>query len=249
MGQIPLTKPHLTAHDEKEILSCLRSTWISSKSPYVKQFEEQFAKNVSKTTYAVALNSGTSALFIALKSLGIGPGDEVILPSFTMIATINAVVWTGAKPVLATCTSKQDWSINPDDIEQKITKKTKAIIPVHIYGFTCDMQAICDLARKNGIFVVEDAAEAVGSLYQNKPVGSLGDIGCFSLFSNKIITTGNGGVLTTNNKKVYDMATRLSFFDFNPKDHYLHRLIAFNLVMTGLQALTWGSTLTLRGNQ
>ncbi|MGB9883253.1 MAG: DegT/DnrJ/EryC1/StrS family aminotransferase [Microgenomates group bacterium] len=234
--KIPLSKPYITKTDLRQIKKCFDTTWISSKSPYVNKFEQKFAKIISKTKYSVAVNSGTSALFLALKTLNIGQQDEVIIPSFTMIATINAVVWAGAKPILVDSQSKSDWNINIDQIEKKITKKTKAIIPVHVYGYVCQMNKILRIARKYGLYVIEDAAEAMGSTYKDKFAGSFGDISCFSLYSNKIITTGNGGILATNSKKIYEKAKKLSFFDFNPKRHFLHYNIGYNLVITGLQA-------------
>jgi len=233
---IPLSQPNLTKADFKEIKKCFDSSWISSKSPWVEKFENLFAKKVSQTKYAVAVNSGTSALFLALKALGIGHGDEVIVPSFTMIATINAVTWVGATPVLIDCQSKQDWNISYVEIEKKITKKTKVIIPVHIYGYPCQMDKIIQIAQKYRLSVIEDAAEAMGTIFQEKNIGSFGDISCFSLYSNKIITTGNGGVVATNSSKLYHLIKQLSFFDFNPQFHFLHHKIGYNLVLSGLQA-------------
>ncbi len=233
---IPLSKPYLTKNDLNEIKKCFNSSWISSKSPKVEEFEKLFAEKVSQTKYAVAVNSGTSALFLALKVLGIGPGDEVIIPTFTMIATVNAVDWVGAKPVLVDCRSIDDFNIDTSFLEKKITKKTKAIIPVHIYGYPCDMEAINRLAKKYHLYVIEDAAEAMGTKYKGKNIGGLGDISCFSLYSNKIITTGNGGMVATNNKTWYLTLKQLCFFDRNEKDHFTHRIIGYNLVMSGLQA-------------
>ncbi|GAB4219550.1 MAG: GDP-perosamine synthase RfbE/PerA [Candidatus Microgenomates bacterium] len=234
--KIPLSKPYLDKKDFLMLKKCFDSSWISSKSYFIEEFEKKFAQKISQTKYAVALNSGTSALFLALKVLEIGPGDEVILPSFTMVATINAILWVGAKPVLIDSQSKKNWNINIFKIEEQITKNTKAIIPVHIYGYVCEMDKILSIAKKYKLFVIEDAAEAIGSTYNNKIAGSFGDISCFSLYSNKIITTGNGGILATNSKKIYQKVKRLSFFDFNPKKHFYHHQIGYNLVMTGLQA-------------
>jgi perosamine synthetase len=234
--KIPLSKPYLDQIDFNEIKRCFDSTWISSKSPWVEKFEHLFAKKISQTKFAVAVNSGTSALFLALKALGIGPGDEVILPTLTMVATINAVVWTGATPVLVDSQSKQDWNISTNEIEKKITKKTKAIIPVHLYGYLADMKKILSIAKKYRLFVIEDAAEAMGSCINGKNAGSFGDISCFSLYSNKIITTGNGGIVATNNKTVYQLIKQLEFFDFNKKKHFYHYQIGYNLVLSGLQA-------------
>jgi perosamine synthetase len=235
-NKIPISKPNLTQDDLTEIKKCFDSSWISSKSPWVEKFEKAFAKKISGTKYAVAVNSGTSALFLALKALGIGPGDEVILPAFTMIATVNAITWVGAKPILVDSTSKDDWNMDPEQIEKKINKKTKAILPVHIYGYPCDMKAINNIAKKYKLFVIEDAAEAMGTLYKGKTTGNYSDISCFSLYANKIITTGNGGMACTNDKNIYKLIKKLSFFDFNEKTHFKHNLIGYNLVLSGLQA-------------
>lgn len=219
-----------------EIKKSFDQGWISSKSPWVEKFESLFARKISGTKYAVSVNSGTSALFLALKGLGIGPGDEVILPSLTMIATVNAVSWTGATPVLVDSVSHDDWNMDPDAIEGKITKKTKAILPVHLYGYPCDMDKIAAVARKHKIFVVEDAAEAMGTMYKKRLIGSYGDISCFSLYANKIVTTGNGGMVCMNDKKTYQLIKKLEFFDFNETTHFKHNLIGYNLVLSGLQA-------------
>jgi len=234
--KIPISKPNLTKNDFLELKKCFDSSWISSKSPWVEKFEREFAKKVSKTKYAVAVNSGTSALFLAIKALSIGPGDEVILPALTMIATVNAITWVGAIPVLVDSASREDWNINSDKIEEKITKKTKVIIPVHIYGYPCDMKKIISIAKKHRLFIIEDAAEAMGSIYRGKVAGSWGDISCFSLYANKIITTGNGGMVCTNNKKIYRLIKKLEFFDFDEKTHFEHNIIGYNLVLSGLQA-------------
>lgn len=233
--KIPLSKPHLSRDEARMVQSCITSTWISSKSPWVDKFEKLYAKHVSKTRYAASVNSGTSALFLALKALNIGPGDEVILPTFTMIATVNAIVWTGATPVLVDCTSQEDWNMNVQEVERKITSKTKAIMPVHIYGYMCDMEPLEALAKKHNLYIVEDAAEAMGSEYHGKRAGSFGTLSCFSLYANKIITTGNGGMVCTNNKELYSLIKKLAFFDFNEKTHFKHLLFGYNLVLSGIQ--------------
>lgn len=235
-NKIPISKPNLTREDFLELKKCFDSSWISSKSPWVEKFEKAFAKKISGTKYAVAVNSGTSALFLALKALGIGSGDEVIIPTLTMIATVNAITWVGATPVLVDSTSTEDWNMNPDKIKEKITKKTKAIIPVHIYGYPCNMKTIIIVAKKHQLFVIEDAAEAMGATYKGRITGSWGDISCFSLYANKIITTGNGGMVCTNNEKIYRLIKKLEFFDFDEKTHFEHNIIGYNLVLSGLQA-------------
>jgi len=236
MYKIPFSKPHITPGDIKMVSDCLKSTWISSKSPQVERFERMFAEKVSQTRYAVAVNSATSGLFLALKALEIGRGDEVILPTFTMIATINSVLLAGAKPVLVDCKDSSDWNISPDGVLKKISQKTKAIIPVHIYGFVCEMDKIGEIAKRRKIFVLEDAAEAMGSEYKGRRAGSFGDLACFSLYANKIITTGNGGVVTTNDRKLYEILTKIRFFDFGEKWHFEHKIVGYNMTLSGLQA-------------
>lgn len=233
--KIVLTKPYITDEERKEADKCIQSSWISSQSPWVGRFEALYAKKVSHTKYAAAVNSGTSALFLSLKALGIGPGDEVILPTFTMIATINAVVWAGATPVLVDSKSKDDWNMSILELEKSITPRTKAIMPVHIYGYVCDMDLINAIARKHKLHVIEDAAEAMGSEYLGKRAGSLSTISCFSLYANKIITTGNGGMVCTDSKRLYKIVKKLAFFDFNEDTHFKHLLFGYNLVLSGIQ--------------
>jgi len=233
---IPLSIPNLDQKDFEEVKKCFDSSWISSKSPWVTQFEKLFAKKISQTRYAVAVNSGTSALFLTLKAFNIKEGDEVIIPSFTMIATVNAITWVGAKPVLVDCQSKNDWNMDIDQIEKKITSKTKAIIPVHIYGYVSNIDSLVKIAKKHRLAVIEDAAEAMGATYNKKNAGSFGDASCFSLYTNKIITTGNGGIVATNSKHTYELIKKLAFFDFNNKVHFKHNLVGYNMVLSGLQA-------------
>ena len=234
--RIPVSKPNLVNEDFNEIKKAFDSSWISSKSPWVEKFEEIFARKISKTKYAASVNSGTSALFLALKSLGIGEGDEVILPSLTMIATINAVTLTGAKSVLVDCKSFEDFNWDIEEVSKKITKKTKVLMPVHLYGYSADMEKLLKLAKEKKIYVVEDAAESMGATYKRKALGSFGDISCYSLYSNKIITTANGGMVATNNKKLYELVKKISFFDFNEDSHFTHSIIGYNMVLSGLQA-------------
>lgn len=234
--RIQLTKPSITQKEQDEMARAVSSTWVSSQSPWVTKFETLFAKKIAHTKYAVSLNSGTSALFLALKALGIGPGHEVITPTFTMIATINAIVWTGAKPVLVDCASKEDWNMDVSNLEKLITPKTKAIMPVHIYGHMSNMKEINRVAKKYSLAVIEDAAEAMGSEYYGKRAGALSTISCFSLYANKIITAGNGGMLCTNDKRIYNLVKKLAFFDFNEKTHFKHLLFGYNLVLSGVQS-------------
>lgn len=233
---IPLSKPSLTDADWKEVKKCFDSTWISSKSPWVEDFEEAFAAKVSHTKYAISVNSGTSALIASLIALGVGRGDEVILPTFTMVATLSAVIMVGATPVLVDCISSNDWNMDAEKIEAVITKKTKAIIVVHIYGYCSDMRRLIDIASKHKIHLIEDAAEAMGSEYMNKQLGSFGITGCYSLYSNKIITTGNGGMVVTNNQTIANLIKKVRFFDFGEFEHFVHKRIGYNFALSGIQA-------------
>ena len=197
----PVSKPCLEGNELAYVTEAITSGWISSKGKYVEKFEEKWAKCIG-VKYAVTCNSGTSALMLALKAIEVGSGDEVIVPEFTMVACADAVAWLGAKPVFVDCGN--DLNIDSKLIEAKITSKTKAIMPVHIYGRPCNMRAINEIAKKHNLFVVEDACEAHGAKYFNQRVGGIGNIGCFSLFANKIINSGEGGICTTNDSALYD---------------------------------------------
>jgi perosamine synthetase len=233
---IPLSKPFLRRSDWKEIKACFDSTWISSKSPWVEHFEDAFASTVSHTKYAVSVNSGTSALIASLLALGIGRGDEVILPTFTMVATLSAVIMVGATPVLVDSVASDDWNMDIDKVEELITHKTKAIIAVHIYGYSCDMQRLMEIGQRNKLHIIEDAAEAMGSEYNNRRLGSYGVVGCFSLYSNKIITTGNGGMIVTNDQSIANLLKKVRFFDFGEFEHFVHNRVGYNFALSGIQA-------------
>lgn len=232
---IPVCSPDIGARERRYLLQAFDSSWISSSGDFVKRFEDAFAREISHTRYAVAVNSGTSALHVALAVLGIGPGDEVILPTFTMIATVNAVTYCGATPTLVD-SDPEDWNIDVSKIEEKITRKTKAIIAVHTYGMPADMDKIITIARKRKLFVVEDASEAHGGEYKGKRVGGIGDVGAFSLYANKLVTTGEGGIVTTNDPGVAKMARLLRNHAFSPDRHFWHKEIGFGYKMTNLQA-------------
>ncbi|MCM8765847.1 MAG: DegT/DnrJ/EryC1/StrS family aminotransferase [Candidatus Omnitrophica bacterium] len=231
---IPVCEPVIGKKELEYVSSCLKTNWISSQGKYIKEFEEKFAKYCG-CRYGISTTSGTTALHLALASLGIEKGDEVILPAFTMIATAFAVIYTGATPVLVDA-DKETWCMDISQIEKKITKRTKAVLPVHIYGHPCNMEPILKLARKYKLLVIEDSAEAHGAEYKGKKVGGLGDIGCFSFYANKIITTGEGGMVVTNNKKIAEKARLLKDLAFSPKKRFLHLDIGFNYRMTNIQA-------------
>ena len=231
---IPVCEPDISGNEEKYLVKAIKSSWISSAGEYVKLFEQRFARKISDTKYAVAVNSGTSALHTILSACGIGPQDEIIVPAFTMIATVNAVTYCGANAVLVDA-DPETWNIDSRIIENKITEKTKAIIAVHIYGLPADMTPILAIAKKYNLWVIEDAAEAHGAEYQGKKAGSIGDIGGFSLYANKIITTGEGGMITTDNARLADRVRTLINISFSPERHFWHKTIGFGYRMTNLQ--------------
>ena len=231
---IPVCEPFIADEELKYVTDCLKTNWISSKGKYIGEFEQRFA-DYCGCKHGICTTSGTTALHLAIASLGIGPGDEVIVPTFTMAATVFAIVYTGAKPVLVD-SEIETWNIDTDKIEARITKNTKAILPVHIYGHPCDMDPILDVARRYGLYVIEDAAEAHGAEYKGTIVGKLGDIGCFSFYANKIITTGEGGMLVTNNDEIAERARLLKDLAFSKEKRFLHTEIGFNYRMTNIQA-------------
>lgn len=232
--KIPVCEPKLDGNELKYVTKCFETSWISSAGENIQKFEQEFAQACG-AKYGVSCTSGTAALHLALATLGVGRGDEVIIPTFTMIATVNAVTYTGAKPVLVD-SEPNTWNINVKKIEEKITHRTKVIMPVHTYGHPADMDKILDIAKKYNLYVVEDAAEAHGSEYQGRKIGSIGDIACFSFYANKIITTGEGGMLTTDNEEMAKIARGLRGHAFSEERHFWHNYIGFNYRMTNLQA-------------
>lgn len=231
---ISVCEPKLDGNELKYISECIKSNWVSSAGTFVERFENAF-KRYCDAKYAIACSSGTAALHLALAALGIKNGDEVIIPTFTMIATANAVTYLGAKPILVDA-CPITWNIDTSKIETKITRRTKAIIPVHTYGLPADMDKILSIAKKHGLFVVEDAAEAHGAEYKGRRVGSIGDIACFSFYANKIITTGEGGMVTTNNKVLAEKIRILRDHAFSKERHFWHKYLGYNYRMTNLQA-------------
>lgn len=229
-----LAQPQLNGNEYKYLMDAFLSTWISSAGKYVTKFEESFA-NYCGVQYGVATSNGTTALHLALTALGIGEGDEVIVPNITFAATINSVIYTGATPVIVDI-EEDSWCINPDEIEKAITPKTKAIIPVHVYGQPCDMGRICEIAKKNNLYIVEDCAEAHGAEWGGKRVGSFGVISCFSFYGNKVVTTGEGGMCITDSKELNDKMRILRDHGMSKERRYYHEVIGFNYRMTNLQA-------------
>lgn len=231
---IPVYKPSLNGNEKKYVNDCIDSSWISSKGKYNEIFSKEFADYIG-VKYGTTVCNGTLALHLALLALGIGEGDEVIVPSFTYIASANAVKYTGADVVFAD--SKEDsWQLDPNDIEHRITNRTKAIMPVHLYGHPCDMDEIMRIANKHRLFVIEDCAEAIGSEYKGKKVGSFGDIAAYSFFGNKTITCGEGGMVVTNDKTLYERAFHLRGQGLAEHREYWHDIIGYNYRMTNVAA-------------
>jgi perosamine synthetase len=231
---IPVFAPWLPESSRRYVLDCVDTGWISSLGEYVPRFEQEFAR-FCEAGHAVATSNGTVALHLALVVLGIGPGDEVLVPDLTFIATANAVRYTGATAVLVDV-DRRTWGLDAADARRKITSRTRAIIPVHVYGQPVDLDPLLDLAREHGIDVVEDAAEAHGARYGGRRVGALGRIGAFSFYGNKIFTTGEGGALVTDDA---DLAVRAAFLRdhaMDPHRRYFHTEVGFNYRMTNIQA-------------
>nr|WP_049755917.1 DegT/DnrJ/EryC1/StrS family aminotransferase [Desulforamulus reducens] len=218
----------------KYVQDCLETSWISSKGRYVAEFENNFSFYIN-SKYATTVSNGTVALHLALVALGIGPGDEVIVPTFTYIASVNAIAYTGATPVFVD-SLKTTWQMDPDDVKRKITPKTKAIMVVHLYGHPCDMDRLTSIAKDYNLFIVEDCAEAFGSLYKGQHVGTFGDIGTFSFFGNKTITTGEGGMVVTKHKSLHNKLVHLKGQGVAEYRQYWHDVIGFNYRMTNICA-------------
>ena len=231
---IPVNKPLITREDLKYLNKSISKGWISSEGPEVKRFENNFS-NFIGNKYSVAVSSGTAALEIAIKSLKLKKGDEVIIPNFTIISNAMAVLKEGLNIKLVDCNIK-DWNMDIIEIEKKITKKTKAIIATHIYNFPLRVDILKKICRKNKIILVEDAAEVIGQKLNNKLCGSYGDISIFSFYANKQITTGEGGMITTNSKKLYKQSKSLRNLCFGKQDRFNHEDIGWNYRMTNLQA-------------
>lgn len=232
--KIPVNEPVIAKNALKYVKECINSGWISSSGRFLSSFEESFA-NFLNVRFATTTTSGTTALHLALVSLGITKGDEVIVPNLTIISCPLAVLYTGAKPVLVDV-DKLTGNIDPEEIERKITKKTKAIMVVHLYGQPADLDPILKLAKIYKLFVVEDAAEAHGATYKGKKVGGFGDVGCFSFYANKIVTCGEGGMLVTNSERIYKKANLLKDLAHSKRKRFFHHQVGYNYRMTNLQA-------------
>ncbi|HSW89845.1 MAG TPA: DegT/DnrJ/EryC1/StrS family aminotransferase [Patescibacteria group bacterium] len=235
---IPIHAPLLTPKAKKYIDECLKKNWLSGSTPMVQRFENAFAKYVG-TKYAVAVNSGTAAVHIALAALGIGPGDEVLVPTLTMVATVAAILYQGAIPVFVDSQALTG-NIDPEKIIPKITKKTKAILVVHLHGHPADMSAILRVAKTYKLFIIEDAAEAHGAMYKTKSdwkmCGSIGTVGAFSFYANKLLTCGEGGMVVTNNGKLANRVRLLRNQSRDPNVQFLHIELGFTYRMQSLSA-------------
>ena len=231
---IPISIPDLSGKEFDYLLDAFSSTWISSRGKYIDAFEREFAV-FCECNSGIAVSNGTAALHLALVALGIGEGDEVVVPDMTFAATINAVLHARAIPVIVDI-EKDSWCIDPREIEKAITPKTKAINPVHLFGQPCDMAAIMNIANRYNLYVIEDCAQAHGARYNGKKVGSFGNIGCFSFFGNKVITTGEGGMCVTNDSHLDGRLRLLRDHGMSRTKKYWHECIGYNYRMTNLQA-------------
>ncbi|MGO9361638.1 MAG: DegT/DnrJ/EryC1/StrS family aminotransferase [Xanthobacteraceae bacterium] len=231
---IPLYKPYLNGAEKLYVNQCLDSSWISSRGEFVSRFESGFERFVGIRHAATACN-GTVALHLALAALGLGPGDEVIVPTLTYVASVNAIVHAGAKPVFVDAV-QSTWQMDPVDVRRKITANTKAVLAVHLYGAACEMDELQSICRAHNLYLIEDCAEAFGTYYRDKHVDSFGDIATFSFFGNKTITTGEGGMIATNNSQLFSTAHRLKTQGVSPTREYWHEVIGYNYRMTNICA-------------
>ncbi len=231
---IPVNEPLIGKREKELINECLDTGWISSEGPFVEKFESSLSKKVNRK-YGIACSSGTAALDLAIASLEIGPGDEVIMPAFTIISCAAAVIKSGAKPILID-SSERTWNMNVDHIEDAITSKTVAIMAVHIYGLPVDMDPLIEIAKKYGLYIIEDAAELIGAKYKNKPCGSFGHVSTFSFYPNKQITTGEGGMVFTNDLEISKRCKSLRNLCFQEDNRFVHNELGWNYRMTNLQA-------------
>ncbi len=232
--KIPIYQPSLGGNEKKYVNECLDSTWISSKGRFIPEFEQQFACYTG-VEHATSVCNGTVALHIALLALGIGPGDEVIVPTLTYISSVNAITYTGATPVFVD-SLEETWQMNPTDVQRKLSSRTKAIMVVHLYGHPCDMDALTNIANENTLYLIEDCAESFGSLYKGRHVGGFGDIATYSFFGNKTITTGEGGMVVTNDKTLNDRSVHFKGQGLAKNREYWHDVIGYNYRMTNICA-------------
>lgn len=231
---IAVNTPSLDGNEKKYLNECIDSGWISSEGPFVRRFEAGMAALTGRE-FGIAVSNGSAALDLAVKALDLGPGDEVILPTFTIISCAAAVVRAGAIPVAVDC-DPLTWNMRHDQIAKSITSKTRAIMLVHIYGLPVDMEPIIDLANKHKLLIIEDAAQMHGQTYKNRPCGSFGDISTFSFYPNKHVTTGEGGMVLTNDSDIAEHCRSLRNLCFQEKKRFVHEDLGWNFRMTNIQA-------------
>ena len=234
MNFIPVNEPLLDGNEKKYLLDCIDTGWISSEGPYVSAFEKGFAAAVERK-HGVAVSSGTAALDTVIDAIGIKPGDEVIMPAFTIISCVGQIVRAGARPVLVD-SDPLTWNMDVAQVERLVTSRTRAILVVHTYGLPVDLDPVLDVARRRGLIVIEDAAEAHGQTYRGRPCGSFGDLSVFSFYSNKHITTGEGGMILTEDADRAETCRSLRNLCFQAERRFVHERLGWNLRMTNLQA-------------
>jgi perosamine synthetase len=232
--KIPVAEPALVGNERKYVLECIDSSWISSNGEFIKRFEDAFAEYVG-VKHALTCSNGTTALHLALLALGVGPGDEVIVPTLTYVASANAVTYCGAKPVFVD-SEATTWNMDPAQVERRITAKTKAVMLVHLYGHPVDAKPIIELCRKRGIAVLEDAAEALGATYCEQNIGTLTSCATFSFYGNKVITTGEGGMITTDDDALAQRMRLLKGQGMDPHRRYWFPVTGYNYRMTNVAA-------------
>lgn len=231
---IPVNEPLLDGNEERYLAECIRTGWISSEGPFVQRLEEGFAARVGRR-HGISVCNGSVALDVAVAALGLGPGDEVILPSFTIISCAAAVVRAGARPVLVD-SEPDTWNTTAERIAARITPRTKAIMIVHIYGLPVDMDPVLALAKQHGLKIIEDAAEMHGQTYKGRPCGSFGDISIFSFYPNKLVTTGEGGIVLTDDEQLAERCRALRNLCFQPGRRFVHEELGWNFRLSNLQA-------------
>jgi perosamine synthetase len=232
--KIPVYQPSLTGNERKYVLDCLDSTWISSKGRFIPEFEAEFCRYTG-CSHAATVCNGTVALHLALVALGIEAGDEVIVPTLTYVASVNAIAYCGATPIFVD-SDPETWQMDVRDVARKLSPRTKAIMPVHLYGHPCDMDPLVELARARTLFVVEDCAEALGALYKGKHVGAFSDVATYSFYGNKTVTSGEGGMVTTRNQTLHERLMHLKGQGLALYREYWHDVIGYNYRMTNICA-------------
>ncbi len=242
MYKIPLYKPDITLLEKELVNKCLNDGWISSRGEFVSRFEDDFSHYLG-CSHAIACCNGTVALHLALLALGIGPGDDVLVPSFTYIASVNAIKYVGANPVFIDI-NETDWQISVQDLLKKITPQTKAVIAVHLYGGACNLEDLGNICNEHSLFLIEDCAESIGALYRGRHTGTYGDISTFSFFGNKTITTGEGGMVVTQDPRLAALINKYKGQGLSDGQEYWHDVIGFNYRMTNICAALGVAQLT-----